>query len=65
MIDDAAMRAWCDYHPVILAEQEEAFVVRAMAAQAIDDGDCLGEMLAAGCNKHECRAAFSDGKVVN
>jgi hypothetical protein len=49
----------------MIADQQDAALVAAMAAQAIDDGDCLGEMLAAGCNKHECRAAFSDGKVVN
>jgi hypothetical protein len=48
-----------------IASQDDAALVAAMARQALDDGDCMGELLDAGCSMDECAAAFSDGKVAN
>ena len=47
------------------AHQSHAAIVAAMAEQAMEDADCITEMLDAGCSLDECRAAFSDGKAVN
>jgi hypothetical protein len=49
----------------MIADQQDAALVAAMAAQALEDADIIMELLDAGCSPDECAAAFSDSKVVN
>ena len=53
-----------EWIPLGASRQDSALVV-AMAEQALEDADCVTEMIDAGCSFDECRAAFSDGKVAN
>lgn len=48
-----------------IANNTDAVLVGALAARAIEDAAIVDELLDAGCSFDECRAAFSDGKMVN
>ena len=49
----------------MLAVQEDAALVAAMAEQANEDAEIFDMMLDAGCSFDECRAAFAGNQVVN